>query len=198
MLIYLLRHGETEYNAEGRYQGIRDVPLSAQGRAALCRAEISPGTVYVSPLSRARETARILFPGARQIPVEGLEEMRFGVFEGRNYREMEHDPAYRAWVDGNCLGRCPGGESRADFSERVCRAFAGLVEAARRAGETQLVIVAHGGTQMAALERYAEPARDYYDWRAKPGEGFVLSDGRWDRMCKLDFMGEVCYNRRSK
>ena len=42
MLIYLLRHGLTEYNAEKRYQGQRDIPLSAAGRAMLCRADISP------------------------------------------------------------------------------------------------------------------------------------------------------------
>ena len=41
MLIYLLRHGLTEYNAEKRYQGQRDIPLSAAGRAVLCRADIS-------------------------------------------------------------------------------------------------------------------------------------------------------------
>ena len=47
MLIYLLRHGLTEYNAEKRYQGQRDIPLSAAGRAMLCRADISPKTVYI-------------------------------------------------------------------------------------------------------------------------------------------------------
>ena len=41
MLIYLLRHGLTEYNAEKRYQGQRDIPLSAAGRAMLCRADIT-------------------------------------------------------------------------------------------------------------------------------------------------------------
>ena len=49
MLIYLLRHGLTEYNAEKRYQGQRDIPLSAAGRAMLCRADISPKTVYITP-----------------------------------------------------------------------------------------------------------------------------------------------------
>ena len=49
MLIYLLRHGLTEYNAQKRYQGQRDIPLSAAGRAMLCRADISPKTVYHYP-----------------------------------------------------------------------------------------------------------------------------------------------------
>ena len=161
VLIYLLRHGETAYNAEKRYQGVRDIPLSDAGRAKLRRADFSPRTVYVSPLCRARESASILFPTAAQTVVPGLREMCFGAFEGRNYEEMEHNPAYRAWVDGGCMGRCPGGESRVEFSERVCAAFERLADAAVRAGENTLVIAAHGGTQMAVLERYELQRRDY-------------------------------------
>ena len=56
MLIYLLRHGLTAYNAEKRYQGQRDIPLSPEGRAQLCRAHIQPKTVYITPLCRTRQT----------------------------------------------------------------------------------------------------------------------------------------------
>ena len=45
MLIYLLRHGLTEYNAQKRYQGQRDIPLSEKGRNQLCRADINPRVV---------------------------------------------------------------------------------------------------------------------------------------------------------
>ena len=92
MLIYLLRHGLTEYNAQKRYQGQRDIPLSEKGRNQLCRADINPRVVYISTLQRTKQTAEILFPGARLVPVDGLKEMCFGSFEGRNYKEMEHDP----------------------------------------------------------------------------------------------------------
>ena len=54
MLIYFLRHGLTEYNAEKRYQGQRDIPLSAAGRAMLRKADIEPRTVYITPLCRTR------------------------------------------------------------------------------------------------------------------------------------------------
>ena len=60
MKIWLLRHGRTADNDRRRYQGRRDVPLSEAGAAELCRADFSPEKVYVSPLSRARETARRL------------------------------------------------------------------------------------------------------------------------------------------
>ena len=117
MLIYLLRHGLTEYNAQKRYQGQRDIPLSEKGRNQLCRADINPRVVYISTLQRTKQTAEILFPGARLVPVDGLKEMCFGSFEGRNYKEMEHDPDYLAWVAANCESACPDGERKAEFSE---------------------------------------------------------------------------------
>ena len=128
MSIWLIRHGMTVPGEEGRYQGFLDESLSEKGRNALVRAPFSPSHVYVSPAKRARETASILFPDAEQICIEGLWEMNFGVFEGRTWKEMENDPQYREWVDGMCLGTCPGGESRAEFSERACSAFLSILD----------------------------------------------------------------------
>jgi hypothetical protein len=131
----------------------------------------------VSPAKRARETASILFPDAEQIWVPGLWEMNFGVFEGRTWKEMENDPQYREWVDGWCLGTCPSGESRADFSSRVCTAFLTVLkmEEQRNSPEEDLFIVSHGGTQMAILEKWGRPARDYYSWQRPCGCGWKLS-----------------------
>lgn len=193
MLIYLIRHGETEYNAEKRYQGTRDIPLSAAGRAGLHKADFIPDALYVSPLTRARQTAEILFPGVAQIPVQDLREMCFGSFEGRNYIEMEHDPEYLAWVASNSETACPDGERKAEFCERTCKAFAGVVDEALAKGVERLAIVAHGGTQMASLERFARPARGYYDWCAGNGGGFVLDASRWNTDRVLDLVGTVDY-----
>ena len=49
-------------------------------------------------MSRTRQTAEVLFPGARLVEVKDLQEMCFGSFEGKNYVEMEHDADYQAWV----------------------------------------------------------------------------------------------------
>ena len=102
MNVYLLRHGRTAWTEQHRYQGRRDIPLSPEGEAELRRADFAPAVVWVSPLSRARRTAELLFPGAEQRVEPDLVEMDFGAFEGRSYRDMEDDPAYRAWVDGGC------------------------------------------------------------------------------------------------
>ena len=175
MRIWLIRHGLTRLGEEKRYQGATDTRLSDKGRAALRRADFTPAHVHVSPARRARETAELLFPGVRQIPVSGLREMNFGAFEGRGWWEMEQDADYRAWVDGGCEGRCPGGEDRAEFTARVTNAFREIVETEKNSEE--LVLVAHGGTQMALLERFGVPERAYYRWQRPCGCGWLLD---WD------------------
>lgn len=197
MKIWLLRHGRTAYNRNGRYQGLRDIPLSPEGEAELRQAEFAPETVWVSPLCRARRTAEILFPSARQVVAEDLREMDFGAFEGRNYVEMEHDPAYRTWVDGGCMGRCPGGESRAEFCDRVRGAFSALVEEVAAQKDPLLAIVAHGGVQMAVMEWFALPERGYFDWNAPCGGGYVLEWEKdlWRCGRKLRLLREVRYTK---
>ena len=147
MKIYLIRHGLTEYNAQRRYQGRSDLPLSESGRKALLSSGKTPDTVYVSPLRRARETASVLFPASEQFVLPDLTEMDFGIFEGRTADEMEADPvcgpAYRSWVAGMCTGRCPGGEDLAGFIERSVRGFLQAAELSH--GAENMYIVAHGG-----------------------------------------------------
>ena len=166
-----------------------------QGLAQLRRADFAPKTVMITSLQRTRQTAEVLFPDAELVVADGLKEMAFGVFEGRNYREMERDPQYRAWVETGCEGRCPGGESKEEFCQRVCTAFAALVDAALAAGEPQLVIVAHGGTQMAAMERFAVPHKNYYSWCAPAAGGFVLDAADWVHQKTLRVVKTVQYTK---
>ena len=170
MRVWLIRHGMTRLGEEKRYQGALDEGLSDTGRAALRRADNSPALVHVSPLLRARETASVLFPAAGQIVVPDLREMDFGVFEGRGWWEMEQDASYRAWVDGGCVGRCPGGEDRAEYTARVCAAVGKLLQTEAE----KFIIVAHGGTQMAVLDRWGDPAREYWQWQRPCGCGWLL------------------------
>ena len=198
MLIYFLRHGLTEYNAEKRYQGQRDIPLSAAGIAQLRQADFAPQVVYVTPLQRTSQTAKIVFPHAKLVVVDGLKEMCFGSFEGRNFIEMEKDPEYQAWVKANCESPCPDGETKASFSERICRAFSALVDKALADGEELLVILAHGGTQMAAMERYALPHKDYYEWCGPNAGGFVLDAKDWTEKHLLYLVKTVQYTKESR
>lgn len=198
MELYLIRHGETEYNVERRYQGSRDIPLSEIGKAKLRQAEFESEIVYVTPMCRTAQTAQILFPRAKQVPVYELREMNFGVFEGRNHEELKDDPIYQAWVESEWMTVCPQGETRDAFSERTCRALAQLIDEALEAGEEKLVVVAHGGTQMSALETFCHPKRGYASWLTGNGGGYMLSTARWKEEHILEVLDEVDYGSNHK
>ena len=169
MRALLIRHGRTQGNSERRYIGITDEPLSDEGRAEVerVRPDSSLKLVYVSPLLRARQTASILFPVAEQRVIPDLRETDFGVFEGRSADEMIDDADYREWVDGMCLGPCPGGESRGDVTRRAVAAFTDAIHDAETAGVEEAVFVTHGGVIMSILEELAVPKRDYYEYQLK-------------------------------
>ena len=183
MLIYLLRHGQTEYNAQKRYQGQRDIPLSAAGIAQLRQADFAPEVVYVTPL--------------QLIPVDGLKEMNFGRFEGQTFVQVEQDPEYLAWVQENEHAAHPDGERRSDFCNRVCKTLADLIDKALAEGQERLVIVAHGGTQMAALERFGVPRRSFPDWCGPNAGGYVLDARDWPEQHILHLVETVQYTREN-
>lgn len=121
--------------------------------------------------------------------------MDFGVFEGRTYKEMEQDASYRAWVDGDCAGRCPGGESLQEFCDRVCGAFAQVVQESRGCGE--IAVVAHGGVLMGVMERFALPEKSYFQWHVPCGGGFLLETAGddWDGESRLRLLEELRFGK---
>lgn len=186
----IYRHAPTRANRAHRYQGAMDEPLDWEGEQVAYAIEPSRNTpvVYVSPLSRSRQTARILFPEAKQVVVDGLSEMNFGEFDGFTYQELSSDSRYQDWVDSGCITKCPGGESRADFVGRIAAAIRVVLRDAQARGLDEAVVVAHGGTAMAAFSAFTESERDYFDWhvdvcgglRARivcfDGEGLLLEE----------------------
>jgi len=169
----LIRHGQTQGNLERRYIGCRtDEPLCEQGIVALQAREYPlVRKVYVSPMKRCVETAALLYPGVPAEMIEDLRECDFGEFENRNYAELNGRADYQAWIDSGGELPFPGGESRAAFAKRCVEAF----DEIRRQPE-DCALIAHGGTLMAIMEKYARPAGSYYDFQVKNGCGFVLDE----------------------
>ena len=151
--LFLIRHGESTYNAEGRIQGHQDPPLSELGlrqAEAIARRLCSEtlDAVYSSDLMRASATAEMI-AAPRQLPVlttPFLRESRLGVIEGLTRSEMEemHPQLLHEWRREPLTARPPGAESIEDVVAR-CRAF--LAETLPDDSQgSRLVIVGHGGS----------------------------------------------------
>lgn len=193
MQLYLVRHGTTKGNREGRYVGSTDEELTNEAVAKLHRqrdmtllSQIE--RVVVSPLKRCRQTADILFPGISQFVVEDFRECDFGKFEYCNYEELNGNPAYQQFIDTFGKSGFPEGEDRETFQKRCVAGFEKMMtelEALSVNGDKTIALVVHGGTIMALLDRYSDPHRDYYDWQTGNGKGFVTEvirdtgNGNW-------------------
>jgi probable phosphoglycerate mutase len=157
MHLYLIRHGETFSNAEGRIQGQTDNPLSPLGeRQALATARslhsVPVDALLASPLARARRTAEILGDEMR-LSVEtadALMEIHAGVFQGLLWTECEarYPEAAAAWISEDPDFVIPGGESRRQLMQRGTQALTEI----RSRGFRRVVVVSHGGVLGAALK----------------------------------------------
>jgi broad specificity phosphatase PhoE len=129
MRIYLVRHGETEWNKVRRFQGRSNLPLNQEGRKqvqalALALKNIPLIAIYTSPLIRALETARrikVFHPSTPIFEDNDLIEMDLGEFEGMKVQDWaEQYPDFRkAWNENPVSVRMPGGESLKDVQDRA-------------------------------------------------------------------------------
>lgn len=173
--LWLIRHGMTAGNRLGRYIGVTDDPLCPEGRIFLGKLEYpAPEELFVSPLSRCRETAQILFPGKEMHIIEELSECNFGIFENKNYKELAGNKEYQKWVDSNGMLPFPDGESREDFCRRTMTGFHKVVARCIRNQISYAALVVHGGTIMNIMDMYASEDREFYKWHVKNGGGYFV------------------------
>jgi len=149
--VYLVRHGETDWNQDKRIQGRTNIPLNGRGRGqaeALAQrlADLSLAAIYTSDLKRARETAEII--AARQpqaVTVSALPDLRechYGLWEGLTREEVARRFP-QDWQDWLASGEssCPtDGEDFLSLSERAGRAF----DQAAQSGKTVLISTHRG------------------------------------------------------
>lgn len=157
--LYLARHGRTEWNVAGRFQGHTDIPLDDHGREqARALAERLRGRielVFASDLRRASESAEIV-AACLQLPIlkldPGLRERSHGVFEGLTREEcIERHPEVCAARAGNRNFTVPGGEAPALVVARMQRALERAVASMRSSHQAALVL-GHGSSLRIFLE----------------------------------------------
>ena len=185
--VYFIRHGETDWNVRGLIQGWTDTPLNGRGHLqARAVAEALADTAVnstdfsfvVSPLLRARQTmgyiADALSLAPDQVAVEpAVQELCFGVWEGKHFLDMRDSPVYPAHPDDRYHWRPDGGESYADGQVRIDQWLDTL--------DRPTVVVAHGAIGRCVVAGLARlPKRDLVDMVMRQGCYCRLADGQAD------------------
>ena len=152
MILRLVRHGETDWSAEGRFTGRSDVPLNtvgvAQAMALAALAADDHASCWTSDLVRCAQTARLMGVAAR--PTPELREFDFGRIEGQRWDELDPE-TQRRLVDFDGFA-APGGQRVTDFAARI-EAFVG------RLGPGRHLLITHGGVIHQLLRRTGSDAR---------------------------------------
>ncbi len=197
--LYLIRHGETDWNAEGRIQGHSDIELNERGlEQARCLAARMPeegsfDAIYASPLRRAYRTAELV-GHALKMPIVAdarLLERSLGQLEGLTLAEIKEKfpDVHRAWHEGGVRPHIPGEESRESFVQRT-RDFIRDVRAQYATG--RVLAITHGGTVnmllMAGLEIDSERPLPFHIDNAS------INIVQWgERGARLRVLNDTCH-----
>jgi broad specificity phosphatase PhoE len=199
--LILVRHGQTVWNESGRFQGISDIALSAEGRQqALSLAkslkDISLAEIYTSPLTRARETAGIVsqYQHCEVRVEEGLKELNQGELEGLTAQDLrdKYPAFFEKWTQEPSLIRLPQGESLKDLQDR---AWASVGRILKRHSEGNVMLVAHSFVNRVILCRVLSMSlNDFRCMRQDAGATNILEfTGRGVVLTRLN---DTCHLRR--
>ena len=176
--IWLVRHGVTDWNLAGRWQGHSDVPLGERGRAdaARIRPRLTGRTfdlIVSSDLTRAHQTAQLA--GFEPTLEPRLREVNFGRFEGQQSQTIRDDPAYLAWLENPTHSRWPDGESYGDVQARVTAWIDELPP------DADVLAFTHGGviSMLAASLLESTPFAAPRLWRFRATHSSITVFERW-------------------
>ncbi|CEA08326.1 Glucosyl-3-phosphoglycerate phosphatase [Arthrobacter saudimassiliensis] len=184
------RHGRTEWNRAGRFQGQLDIPLDAVGRAQAEAAArrlrlLRPAVIISSDLARARDTAAALGSAAGlDVDLDDrLRETMAGRWQGMSFADITADDgeALARWSAGASNARAGGGETRAEVGRRVADAVGEALQ--RVPAEGLLVVASHGGAIRAGICAMLELPED--SWAVIGG----VSNAHWSLLDERDPAG---------
>jgi broad specificity phosphatase PhoE len=179
--LFLVRHGVTQWHAEKRVLGRRDIPLSEAGiiqarRAAETVAGLPVREILSSPLQRAVQSAELIaakvgIPVARD---PRLTEFELGALSGASYSDIAANPDYQRYLEDPQSERIPGGESLSAIRDRSVEAIEQALSE-NPSGDT-VVVVTHASVIRVLLAHYLGAApTNYHRIRVAPGSISVLS-----------------------
>jgi alpha-ribazole phosphatase len=173
-----------------RYIGVTDERLWEEGIPNLEQvAYPEVEAVFVSPLTRCRQTAALVYPNLLPVVCEDFKECNFGEFENKNYLELSDHDKYQEWINSGGTMAFPGGEDVQEFKNRCILEFQKVINLSLKEGYQAVALVVHGGTIMSILEQYADTKQDYYHWHVENGNGYITEyeekDGRLINICNI-------------
>lgn len=183
--LLLVRHGETDWNRQGRFQGQIDVPLNDHGRTQASQAAEFLQTVSLdfavsSPMLRPKETAEIILGQQAQAPElqfkPDLQEISHGLWEGKFESEIEADfpGQLQQWHQQPATVQMPEGENLQQVMQRAAVAWDDIITEQYQPGSRLRtgIVVAHDATNKVILSYVLGVGEDYF-WQFKQGNGAV-------------------------
>ena len=199
--ISFIRHGLTEANKKGIYIGKTDWPLSEDGRsqleekaAALAYPKVE--RVYSSPLTRALQTAQILFPDRELVICDEMTEMDFGVFEGIELKDLLELDSYHKWIKGGLDNPPPNGESLRGMINRSMSGLTLIIMDMMKEQIHEAAVITHSGILMNLMSCFGLPKMKPMDFACEPGEGYMVnvSAMMWQNGGVFEILGRVPFD----
>lgn len=179
--IYLIRHGKTYCNEQHLYYGKSDVDVSEFGIQELIEKKDKVtypdcDFYFTSGAKRANQTLEIIKPNSKYITIPKLFEYDFGDFELKSYEDLKDIEEYKNWIiDEEGHIKCPQGESRREFRERVISGFTELINQLNKENINEALGVIHGGSIGTIIEVLYDNRKKFYEWQPENGEGYEFT-----------------------
>lgn len=201
--IYLIRHGITQGNLDGRYIGQTNLSLCPEGRRQIesySADEVYPEVqkVYSSPLARCLETAEIIYPDNKLMIVDELSEMNFGDFEGKTQEQLRDLREYSDWLKGGAESAPPNGEKFGDFTLRCIEGLDAVFTDMMNADIENAAVITHAGVITNLLCGYGLPKGRPADYMCSAGGGFeiILTPFLWQKGPTFEIGGRLITENR--
>ena len=169
----------TDANLHGIYCGSTDIPLNEEGISGLSELLNSCAYPYAewvfsSPLSRAKETAKLLYGDTEIIEIEDLREMSFGEFEGKSMSELKNNDLFAGFITGKPHAIPKGAETPEAFFSRCEDAIISIVKLMMTSNVHSAAVITHASIIGNILAYLAYPKAQPYEWNPNFGCGYTV------------------------
>jgi alpha-ribazole phosphatase len=198
--LFLIRHGQTDSNVEGRYQGSLDTSLTEKGieQAAAVKKYLSKvkfSNIYSSPLKRAVKSAEIIAEntGLEIKVMKDLREMNFGKWEGMKFEEInaKYRKDYQDWLADPYNNSPTGGESFGSVIRRASKTVKDVV--AKNPDGSSVAIITHGGVILALIVKWLQiPSQSWRSLIQRQGAiNIVVIDRDFPYISSINYTGHI-------